>query len=99
MDFCLFYTLNHFSVVQLDISGEKKKLTMKVFGDGTGLALIVARPLTRVTVPVATHAGELVVVQVGPGWAVCVACHATQQCIWIQHKSLLALGAAWVHWS
>lgn len=68
-------------------------LTVKVFGDGTGLAFIVARPFTRVTVPVATHAGELVVVQVGSWWAVRVTCHTTQQCVWIQHKSLLALGA------
>lgn len=70
-----------------------KMLTMKECGDGTGLAFIVARPLTRVTVLVATHAGELVIMKVGPWWAVCVTCHTTQQCVWIQHKSLLALGA------
>lgn len=35
---------------------------MEVFGDGAGLAFIVARSLARVTVAVATHAGELVVV-------------------------------------
>lgn len=68
-------------------------LTLKVFGEGTGLAFVVARPLTRVTVPVATHAGELVVVEIGPRWAVCVARHATQQCVWIQHEGFLALGA------
>ncbi len=68
-------------------------LTVKVSGDGTGLAFIVAWPLTRVTVLVATHAGELVIVQVGPWRAVRVTCHATQQCVWIQHKSPLALSA------
>lgn len=34
---------------------------MKVSGDGTCLAFIVARPLASVTVSVATHAGELVI--------------------------------------
>lgn len=72
---------------------------MKEFGDCTGLAFIVARPLTRVTVPVATHAGELVVMKVGPWRAVCVTCHTTQQCVWIQHKSLLALGALVCIWA
>lgn len=51
---------------------------MKVLGDSAGLACVAARALARVTVPVAAHAGELVIVQVGPRWAVCVACHSTQ---------------------
>ncbi len=34
---------------------------MEVSGDGTGLAFIAAGSLTRVTVLVAAHAGELVV--------------------------------------
>ncbi|TNN45604.1 hypothetical protein EYF80_044190 [Liparis tanakae] len=38
-------------------------LTVKVSGDGTRLAFIVARPLTGVTVLMAAHAGELVIVQ------------------------------------
>lgn len=42
---------------------------------------------------VASHASELVVVEVCPRWAVGVARHAAQQCVWIQHKSLLTLGA------
>lgn len=42
---------------------------------------------------VASHTSELVVVKVCPRWAVCVARHTAQQCIWIQHKSLLTLGA------
>lgn len=83
--------------MQLKIGGEM--LTMKVFRDGTGQAFIIARPLTRVTVPVATHAGKLVAVQVGPQWAVSVTCHATQQCVWIQHKTLLALGALVCIWA
>ena len=37
-------------------------LTVKISGECAGLAFIVAWPLTRVTVLVATHAGELVVV-------------------------------------
>ena len=94
--FLCIYTLNHI-ITQWNIS--EKSLTMKVFGDGTGLAFIVCRPLTRVTVPVATHAGELVVVQVGPRWAVRVTGHATQQCVWIQHQSLLALRALVCVWA
>lgn len=70
-----------------------KTLTMKEFGDRTGLAFTAARPLTRVAVAVATHAGELVIVKVRPWRAVRVARHAAQQRVWILHQSLLTLGA------
>lgn len=70
-----------------------KTLTMKEFGDGAGLAVTAARPLTREAVPVATHAGELVIVKVRPRRAVRVTRHATQQRVRILHQSLLALGA------
>lgn len=53
-------------------------LTVKECGGGTGLALVTARPLAGVTVPVAADAGELVVMEVGPRWAACVARHTAQ---------------------
>lgn len=70
-----------------------ESLTMKVFGEGTGLAFIAAGSLAGVTLSVTAHAGELVVVQVCSWRAVSIACHSTQQCVWIQHKSLLTMGA------
>lgn len=68
-------------------------LTVKECGGGTGLALVAARPFARVTVPVAAHAGELVVMEVGPRWTVGVTRHTAQKCVGIQHQALLALGA------
>lgn len=76
-----------------------KTLTMKEFGDRAGLAFTAARPLTRVAVPVATHAGELVIVKVRPRRAVRVTRHATQQRVWILHQSLLTLGALVCIWA
>lgn len=40
----------------------------------------------------AGHAGELVIVQVGSGWARRVTGHATQQGVWVQHQAPLTLG-------
>lgn len=74
-------------------------LTVKVFGDGTGLAFIAAWPLTRVTVTVTTHAGELVIVQVGSGRAVCIARYATQQRVWVQDEASLTLSALVWGWA
>lgn len=74
-------------------------LTVKVFRESTGLAFIVPRPFTGVTVTMATHTGELVVMQVGPWRAVCVSRDATQHCVWIQHEPLLALGALVCLWT
>lgn len=68
-------------------------LTVEECWDGTGQAFIFPRTLTGITVAVATHTGELVIVEVGPRWAVGVARHPAQQRVWIKHKSLLALGA------
>lgn len=68
-------------------------LTVEKCGDGTGQAFIFPRTLTGITMAVATHTGELVVVKVCPPWAVSVAGHAAQQRVWIKHESLLALGA------
>lgn len=48
---------------------------------------------------VASHTSELVVVKECPRWAVCVARHAAQQRVWIQHKSLLTLGALVCLWA
>ena len=70
-----------------------KMLTMKECGDSTRLTLISAWPLARIAGLVASHAGELVVAQVRPWWAGRVTRDATQQCVWIQHKSPLTLGA------
>lgn len=66
---------------------------MEECGDRTGQARVLPWTLAGVTVAVASHTGELVVVEVRPRWAVGVARHAAQQRVWIQHKSLLTLGA------
>lgn len=66
---------------------------MEECGSGTGQARVLPWALAGITVAVASHTGELVVVKVRPRWAVGVARHAAQQCVWVQHKSLLALGA------
>lgn len=68
-------------------------LTVKEGGGGAGLALIAAWALAGVAVPVAAHAGEAVVVEVGPGRAARVARHAAQQRVGVQHEAPLALGA------
>lgn len=68
-------------------------LTVEECWDGTGQAFIFPRTLTGITMAVAAHTGELVIVEVGPRWAVSVARHPAQQRVWIKHKSLLALGA------
>lgn len=68
-------------------------LTVEECRDGTGQAFILPRTLAGITVAVATHTGELVIVEVGPRRAVTVARHPAQQRVWIKHKSLLTLGA------
>lgn len=68
-------------------------LTVKEGGGGAGLALVAAWALAGVAVPVAAHAGEAVVVEVGPGRAARVARHAAQQRVGVQHEAPLALGA------
>lgn len=68
-------------------------LTVEEGGGGAGLALIAAWALAGVAVPVAAHAGEAVVVEVGPRRAARVARHAAQQRVGVQHEAPLALGA------
>lgn len=51
---------------------------MKVFGDSTGQTFITAGALAGVTVLVAAHASELVVVEVRSHRARLVSCDATQ---------------------
>lgn len=77
----------------LCVQNPGKLLTVEECGDGTGQACVFPWTLAGIAMAVASHASELVIVKVRPRWAVRVACHAAQQCVWIQHKSLLTLGA------
>lgn len=66
-------------------------LTVQVVRGGAGGAEL--GPLTRETVTVAAGTGELVAVQVGPGGAVSVPRHSTQQGVWVENKAPLTLSA------
>lgn len=70
-----------------------RRLTAQEGGGSAGQTLVAARPVAGVAVAVAAHAGEAVVVEVGPRRTVRVTRHSAQQRVGVQHQAPLALGA------
>lgn len=80
--------------VKLESEREREgSLTAEEGGGGAGQTLVTAWTLAGVAEAVAAHAGEAVVVEVGPRRAVGVTRHPAQQRVGVQHQARPALGA------